>query len=85
MPAQVQSRANNPGAVGQLKRVWFGVIEICQSSGDSIEAKRPAGISGKNSESISAPKRLELWQEATGIQGEGGREGRGGCSSFDAF
>lgn len=25
---------------------------------------RPGGISGKSGESISAPKRLELWQEA---------------------
>lgn len=85
MRAQVQRRANNPGAVGQLKRAWFGVVEICQSSGDSMQAKRPVGISGKNSESISAPKRLELWQEAAEIEGEGGREGRDGRSTFDAF
>lgn len=65
--------------MGRFKRVWFGVVEICQSSGDSVEANRPGGISGKNSESISAPERLELWQEATEMERE-----RDGCSIFDA-
>lgn len=64
MPALVQRRDNKPAAMGQFKCVWFGAVDICQSSGDSAGTNRPGGISGKSGESISAPKRFELWQEA---------------------
>lgn len=63
MPAYIQRGDNKPAAMGQFKCVWLGAVDICQSSGDSAGTNRPGGISGKSGKSISAPKRLELWQD----------------------
>lgn len=72
MPAKAQRRDNKPAAMGQFKCAWIGVVDICQSSGDRAGTNGPGGISGKSCESISDPKRLEHWQEAT--EREGGEE-----------
>lgn len=83
MAALVQREDSKPAAMGQFKCVWVGADDICHGNGDSAGTNRPGGISGKRSGSISAPKRLGLWQEATGR--EKGNDDRSICEAGDCF
>lgn len=50
--------------MGQFERVWFGVKA-------AVIVRRPAGLEGLVVRTvIEAPKRLQLWQDATEIERE---------------